>query len=360
MRTAVRHVGKRGWQGGKSAESQARADVNNVTAVNGVARAENAQMHWAQSSSLCPDNQPPTDTIRCVSTPVSSTSPTTPRGSRAGMVITGWCLVAIWLAATVTAALSSGSSISPVAEAISGASLLVFVLLHALTLYKPAGATAYFAIAVTVGFGLEACSIATGFPFGYYVHHLEGPRALGVPFTVVAAWVIMAWLAWILARVLVGECRSRLLYVIVTPVVATLVVAGYDLVIDPIGAYARHLFTYRSPSGVLGVPLSNYTGWLITGWLLFQTFALIERRWRREPTSTTRSALLMPAVIWFGMGLQVNLGLLRAGDATTTIAGKPVALADIYQTCSEMTWFTMGLVVVLSVVRLAARDNRAG
>ncbi|MGV0750045.1 hypothetical protein [Mycolicibacter minnesotensis] len=67
----------------------------------------------------------------------------------------------------------------------------------------------------------------------------------------------------------------------------------------------------------------------------------------------------MPAVIWFGMGLQVNLGLLRAGDATTTIAGKPVALADIYQTCSEMTWFTMGLVVVLSVVRLAARDNRA-
>jgi len=120
----------------------------------------------------------------------------------------------------ITTALSSGS-ISAVAEAISGATLAAFVLLHAFTLYKPAGAIAYFAIAVTVGLGLEACSIATGFPFGFYVHYAEGPRAFGVPFTVVAAWVILAWLAWILARVIVGEFRSRRLSVVVTPVVAT-------------------------------------------------------------------------------------------------------------------------------------------
>jgi putative membrane protein len=285
-------------------------------------------------------------------TPVSSPLPTTPRASGAPLVVTGWCLVAIWLAATVTNALSAGSSIASVAEAISGAALLVFVLLHTLTLYKPAGAIAYVAIAATVAFGLEACSIATGFPFGFYTHYGEGPRAFGVPFTVVAAWLILAWVAWILARVIVGECRSRRLSAIVTPVVATLIVGSYDLVIDPFGAYVRHMYSYRSPSGVLGVPLSNYAGWLITGWVLFQTFALIERRWRREPTATTRSALLMPAVIWFGLGLQVNLGLLRAGDATTTIQGTPVALADIYETCAEMTWFMMGLVVVLSVIRL--------
>lgn len=267
-------------------------------------------------------------------------------------MITGWCVVAICFAATVTTAFSAGSSISAVAEAISGATLAVFVVLHALTFYKPAGAIAYFAIAATVGFGLEACSIATGFPFGFYVHHAEGPRAFGVPFMVVAAWVILAWLAWILARVIVGEFRNRRLSALATPVVATLVVGGYDLAIDPIGAYVRHMYSYRSPSGALGVPLSNYAGWVITGWVLFQTFAFIERRWRREPTSFTRSALLMPAVIWFGLGLQVNLGRLRAGDATTTIQGTPVALADIYETCSEMTWFMMGLVVAISVIRL--------
>jgi putative membrane protein len=287
----------------------------------------------------------------CVSTPVSHASPTAPRVPKSPLVLAGWCVVAICLAATVTTALSAGS-ISAVAEAISGAALATFVLLHALTLYRPAGAIAYFAVAVTVGLGLEACSIATGFPFGYFVHYADGPRAFGVPFVVVAAWVILAWLAWILARVIVGELQSRWLSVVLTPVVATLVVGGYDLVIDPIGAYVRHMFAYREPSGVLGVPLSNYAGWLITGWVLFQTFALIERRWRREPTSSTRSALLMPAVIWFGMGLQVNLGLLRAGDATTTIQGAPVALSDIYETCSEMTWFMMGLVVVVSLIRL--------
>lgn len=293
-----------------------------------------------------------------MSTPASSTLPGTPRAKGVPLVVSGWCVVAVWLAATVTAALSTGSPIHDAAEAISGAALAVFVLLHTLTLYKPAGAVAYVAIAVTVAFGLEACSIATGFPFGFYTHYAEGPRALGVPFTVVAAWVILGWVAWILARVIVGECRSRRLCLVATPLVATLVVGGYDLVIDPIGSYVLHMYSYRSPSGVLGVPLNNYAGWLITGWVLFQTFALTERRWRREPSGSTRSVLWMPAVIWFGLGLQVNLGLLRVGDATTTIQGTPVALVDIYETCSEMTWFMMGLVVVVSVVRLFSADGR--
>jgi len=298
-----------------------------------------------------------------MSTPVASTSPATPRAAGARLVIASWFLLAIWLAATVANAVSAGSSTAAAAEAVWGATLLVFVVLHTLTLYKPAGAIAYFVIAVTVSFALEACSIATGFPFGFYTHYMQGPRVLGVPFPVVAAWVMVAWAAWILARVIVGECRSRRLGVLATPVVATLIAGGYDLVIDPFGA-ARQMYSYRSPSGVLGVPLSNYVGWLITGWLLFQAFALIERRFRREPTASTRSALLMPTVVWFGLGLQVNLGLLLVGDATTTIQGTSVALKDIYETCSEMTWFMMGLVVVISAIRFcqgapAAADSSA-
>ncbi|MEB3069194.1 carotenoid biosynthesis protein [[Mycobacterium] vasticus] len=294
-----------------------------------------------------------------MSTPVSSTSPTAPRG--AGLVITCWCVLVVWLVATVVNAVSTGSSRAADTEAIWGAALLVFVVLHTFTLYRPAGVIAYFAIAVTVGFGLEACSIATGFPFGFYTHHMPGPRALGVPFPVVAAWVMIAWVAWILARVIVGECRSRRMAVLGTPVVAALIAGGYDLVADPFGAYVRQMFSYRSPSGVLGVPLSNYVGWLFTGWVLFQAFALIERRWRREPTASTRSALLMPALVWFGLGLQVNLGLLLVDDdATTTIGGATVALKDIYETCAEMTWFMMGLVVVIAVVRLFSTETPEG
>lgn len=268
-------------------------------------------------------------------------------------VVGGWCIVAIWFAATVTAALGTGSPTHGVAEAVYGASLAVFVLLHTLTLYKPAGAIAYFAIAVIVSFGFEASSVATGFPFGSYVHHLEGPRALGVPFTVVVGWVVLAWLAWILARVIVGEYRNRRVTMVVTPVVATLIVGGYDLVIDPIAAYARGLYSYGSPSGALGVPLSNYFGWVLTGWVLFQVFSLVEGRWRRVPAASARSTLLMPAVIWFGLALQVNLEMLRVGDGSATLQdGRIIPLLDIYQTCSATAWFTMGLVVVISVARL--------
>jgi len=240
-----------------------------------------------------------------------------------------------------------------VAEAIYGAALAAFVLLHTLTLYRPIGAIAYFAIAGTVAFGFEACSVATGFPFGSYVHHFGGPRALGVPLTVVFGWVVLAWLAWVLARVIVGKYRDRRVSVVVTPVVATLILGGYDLVIDPIAAYARGLYSYGSPGGALGVPLSNYFGWVFTGWVLFLLFSLLERRWRRAPNASARSMLLMPAVIWFGLALQVNLEMLRVGDATATLqGGRVVPVADIYATCSAASWFTMGLAVAISVARL--------
>lgn len=239
------------------------------------------------------------------------------------------------------------------AEAVYGALLAVFVALHTCTLYKPAGVIGYFTIAVIVAFGFEACSVATGFPFGSYVHHFEGSRALGVPVTVVFGWVVLAWLAWILARVIVGEYRNRRVSAVVTPVVATLILGGYDLVIDPIAAYARGLYSYVAPSGALGVPLSNYAGWLLTGWVLFQVFSLVEWQWRREPVASDRSTLLMRAVIWFGLALQVNLELLRVGDATATLqGGRVVPLSDIYATCSATAWFTMGLVAVIGVARL--------
>lgn len=268
-------------------------------------------------------------------------------------MVGGWCIVAVWFAATVTAALSSGSPTHAVAEAVSGGALAAFVLLHTLTLYKPAGVVGYFAVAVIVALGFEACSVATGFPFGSYVHHLEGPRVLGVPFVVVVGWVVLAWLAWMLARVIVGEYANRRLYVVVMPVVGTLILGGYDLVIDPITAYARGLYSYGAPSGALGVPLSNYFGWVFTGWVLFQVFSLIEWRWRRVPNAATRSTLLMPAVIWFGLALQVNLELLHVGDASATIqGGRSVPLSDIYQTSSATAWFTMVLVAAISVAGL--------
>lgn len=277
------------------------------------------------------------------------------------IAVSTWCAVAIWLVATITTVLSIGSPVHDAAEALGGAALAVFVALHALTLYRPAGALAYAAVAVAVSFGLEACSVATGFPFGFYVHHLEGPRVLGVPFTVVAAWVVLAWLAWVLARVILGDLGTGTRRnVLLTPVVATLIVGGYDLVIDPLAAYGRGLYSYGSPSGALGVPLSNAVGWILTGWVLFQAFALVERRWRRDMTAARRSTLLLPAIIWFALAAQVTLEMLRLGRGVPTVqSGTPASLSAIYETCSATAWFTMGLVAVIGVARLAQGTSEA-
>jgi putative membrane protein len=246
------------------------------------------------------------------------------------------------------------------AEALFAASLAIFVVLHGLTLYRWVGVMGFIGITAMVAFGFEACSVATGFPFGHYVHHLGGPRALGVPFEVVAGWVVLGWLAWALARGIVGQFQNRRLCLIATPLVAALVIGGYDLVMDPIAAYVRGLFSYAVPSGALGVPVSNFFGWLFTGWVIFQCFALIERRWRRESHRVSRSVLLMPSLIWSVLALQVTINMLRAGDASVAIrSGMVLQVSDIYESSAEAAWFTMVFAAVVSMVRILADTSRA-
>src|SRR5262249_52763216 len=61
---------------------------------------------------------------------------------------------------------------------------------------------------------------------------------------------------------------------------------------------------WHGGGGVFGVPLSNYVGWLLTSWLIFQAFALYLRRNGLRPDS--RISLKLPAtgiLFYVGGGL---------------------------------------------------------
>lgn len=292
---------------------------------------------------------------------VTTAPPVERSRSRARLLeISSWCVVAVWIVTALIAALWIGTSTQAVAEAVNGASLALFVVLHAASLYRAAGVVGYLVVAAVVSFGFEACSVSTGFPFGFYVHHLQGPRLLGVPAAVVVGWVTLAWLAWSVARLIVGDRGGRRFAVIATPLVGTLILGGYDLVQDPIAANVRGLYSYQSPSGALGVPISNFFGWILTGWVLLLAFSLFERRWRRAPSDTSWAAQLMPSVIWLGLAVQVNLQLLCVGDAAATMpGGRSISAADVYESSAATAWFTMALAAVVAAVRIFA-DKPAG
>ncbi|ORV40228.1 hypothetical protein AWC00_16205 [Mycobacterium conspicuum] len=237
--------------------------------------------------------------------------------------------------------------------------LILFVAVHAWLGYSARGMAAFVVIAGVVAFALEAIGVATGFPFGSYAHHLPGPKPLGVPPVAVVSWIIFGWLAWALARVIlrpvpgvaVGGAER-----FTTPLVATFILGGYDLVFDPIGATAHDWYSYDHPTGALGVPLTNFLGWLLTGWLIFQLVALVEARFPAGPATGTRGYWLLPCLFWLSTTSQVFTSLIHPPDGVAVRGGKTIQIADVYESGASAALFTILLTGIMALVRLYSRQ----
>ena len=238
--------------------------------------------------------------------------------------------------------------------------MLLLVIAHAAIGYGWAGFAGFFAITYVVALLFEASSIATGFPFGFYVHHL-GPvlKLLGVPWLVPLGYVAAGWFAWTLACVLVRDHPSKSggWARFTTPLIASFIVTGSDACFDPIGATARGQWTYRDPSGLSGVPLTNFLGWLLTCWVFYQIFALCEPRFRPRPITERTGYWVAPCLIWIAMAAQYPLMYRTASHAVVATGGRSFVVADIYETAVTMSLLTHVFVGLLAMVRALAPER---
>jgi putative membrane protein len=170
---------------------------------------------------------------------------------------------------------------------------------------------------------------------------------------------MFAWLAWALARVImrpfpgvavVGAERFT------TPIVATFILGGYDLVNDPVGATAHDWYSYDHPTGALGVPLTNFLGWLLTGWLIFQLVALVDTRFPGRPVTRTRTYWLLPCLFWLSTATQVFTSLIHSPDGVAVRGGKTIAIADVYESCASAALFTIVFSGLTALIRLYSRE----
>ncbi|WP_197063637.1 carotenoid biosynthesis protein [Novosphingobium malaysiense] len=217
------------------------------------------------------------------------------------------------------------------------------------------GAIVFFVILGVVSFAFEATSIATGFPFGFFTHHTPGPRPLKVPIAVLLGYSVYGWLAWVLTKAMLGPLAvHNRLYLLAAPIAGSFVLVGYDYPWDAIGATILHTHSYRTPSGLFGVPLSNFLGWLLTGWAAFQLVALAERKWPEAPLAKTRSYLLVSPVIWAGLGLSYVLRWWSAPAGMTSVAGRTFVIADIYEASAAIALPAMLLPAIVAVIMIYA------
>ncbi|WP_313805160.1 carotenoid biosynthesis protein [Sphingobium sp.] len=265
-----------------------------------------------------------------------------------------WGLAALWLTIYVGSSILGESALGGMLWGISFLLLFAILLCHGSLLYGWRGVGAYLAIALAAGFTFEASSIATGFPFGYYVHNVPGPSLFGVTIMAATIYAVVGWYAWIVARSILLDRpdRNRGSARFTTPVIAAFILAGFDYPFDPIGSTIRGMWTFAYPGGQFGVPLSNFLGWIFTGWIIFQALALIEHRFHGASISASRNYWLLPCLIWMAMALQYPLLWGNAPSGITKLGSRSFVTADIYEAALIGSLFTLLLVGMIGVARL--------
>ena len=185
----------------------------------------------------------------------------------------------------------------------------VAVLLFAATSLTHAWAalglrTAALLLGVAGGLGLlaEAVGTATGHPFGDYEYTgTLGPSVATVPLVIPLAWTMMAWPALLAGRRLTvalstggGVARCAL-----TALLGGLVLAAWDLYLDPQMVRAGH-WVWAEPEpglpGVPGIPLTNYAGWVLVAVVVM---AALDAAVPRRPLDERVPALLL-GWTWLG------------------------------------------------------------
>ncbi len=176
------------------------------------------------------------------------------------------------------------------------------------------GAAAYLAFGVAVAFGIavEAIGVRTGFPFGAYTYTASGPTILGVPWLVPLGW----WSFTILAT-LVAPVRGRRWW-------APLALVAWDVALDPL--MVQQGFWRFDEGRYFGVPLSNFVGWYLAGWLLVSILLILLPRLREARAPTMRlvyggqAAFMAIGLTWFGLPVAGAVAAAAMGIVLVTMA----------------------------------------
>jgi len=172
----------------------------------------------------------------------------------------------------------------------------------------------------TVALAAELASTRVGVPFGLY-HYTGETRGMelflsNVPFFSPLSFPFLAYAAFCLARTALGRGwadtrQGRVRMVAAAGVLMMLL----DVVIDPLAVrgdrwFLGHIFNYSDGGLYFGVPLSNFLGWLLVGWVTVGGLV-----WAGEAGtgSPALGVALYYAVLLVNLGLTLWIGEWRLG-----------------------------------------------
>jgi uncharacterized membrane protein len=184
---------------------------------------------------------------------------------------------------------------------------LSFVLIHGSKRYGWDNMFVFFGITFLISWSTETASIATGFPFGnYHYTDILGAKIGTVPLTIMPAYFVAGYLAWTMGTVFLGNLgtgieRRNLLLV---PFIASFIMVMWDFCLDPIRSTIDGAWVWEDGGAYHGVPISNYLGWYLTIFLIYQVFALyLHRVSRNERVGQSKAYWYLAPVMFLGLAL---------------------------------------------------------
>lgn len=240
---------------------------------------------------------------------------------------------------------------------------ILFVLLHAPRQIGWTNLGVFFALAFVISWSFESLSIATGFPFGNY-HYTEilGWQLGTVPLLIMPAYFGVCYISWHIARTLTDALEPGQSFGWPVVLVAAFVMVMWDLSMDPSRATVNLAWIWHDGGAYFGVPFVNFAGWFLCVATIFAAFAFwLSRGAKKTVARPDRMAQAQALGLYVGLFAEfISFAALGPKTGTVTDAvGQVWNLRDIYESLGLVSIFTMGFVIVLTLLKLAtpARDD---
>jgi len=282
-------------------------------------------------------------------------------GNRISATLALWMIIALYASARVLQ-ISPGRVPTLAIVALHVALPMVFALIHGAISYRVRDIAVFLAVCLVIGNVFENVGVLTGFPFGhYYFTDVMGPKLFAVPIFLGLAYVGMAYLSWTLASLILGDlANSRSGWRVVTlPLIAAFIMVAWDLSQEPVWGTILHLWIWRDGGAYFGVPVSNFFGWYLCVYLIFQFFVLYLRN-RSTRINTLPPSHWHLAVIFYAVSAGGNILLVIPRAKPPVIsdaAGASWRVRDISGTCALISIFVMGAFALLAWTRVSDQET---
>lgn len=272
-----------------------------------------------------------------------------------------WILIVIYVIVTIVRRSFAPNLLpAPISTALATFVPLIFIFVHGSLSYRLRDLLVFAAITLVVSNIFENLSVLTGFPFGKYVYTDNiGPKVFLVPVLIGPAYLGTAYLAWTIARVILGATNARLPghLTFTVPLLAAFMMVAWDLSFDPIYSTINHAWVWLGGGSYFGVPFSNFLGWLLTTFVFLQLFALyLKGRPNAQSTDETLSRIpSLQGIVFYGViaaGYVLNSLTRDMNTTVTDPAGVVWRLQDIYAVTGLVAIFTMGAFTLLGLVKV--------